>query len=281
MPSLHDRLAHAGQALVGAGIAAEEAARDAELLARHLLGWDRAAMLSRRRDPAPSRLDERYDAFISRRAAREPVAYIAGCQEFWGLELEVSPDVLIPRPETELIVEEALAAVRGSPNRIVDVGTGSGCLAIALACAVPSAQVVGTDLSLPALDVARRNAARHGVSGRVTFVQADLLDGLDARADLIVANLPYVPSREADLLQPEVRQYEPGAALFGGEDGLAVIRRLFSSAAGHLAGDGLLVVEFGFGQEGLLRTSAAGAGWQVMRIREDLQSIPRVAVVRR
>lgn len=283
MTLLHERLANAGERLIRAGIARDEAARDAELLARHMLGWDRATMLSRRRDPAPPQLGHEYDSLIARRASREPVAYIAGHQEFWGLDFEVTPDVLIPRPETELIVEEAIAHARlsGAPRRIVDVGTGSGCLAIALAREFPSAEVMATDMSGRALEVAGRNADRHGVGDRLALVQADLFEGIETTADLIVSNPPYVPLVDAAGLQPEVREYEPIEALFAGEEGLAVLRRLFPAAVRHLADEGLLIVEFGSGQEAQVRRSAALSGWQIVAIRQDLQSIPRVAVVRR
>jgi len=284
MASVYDRLLGARQALTGAGIAPEEAAIDAEVLARHVLGWDRAALVSRWRDQAPDNLDSLLDPLLARRAAREPVAYITGHREFWGLDFEVTPAVLIPRPETELIIEEALtlaADVRG-PHRIVDVGTGCGCIAIALAHELTSATVIGTDLSAAALEVARKNAARLGVSDRVTFLEADLLDGVQSAANLIVSNPPYVPAAGAASLQPEVGRYEPATALFGGnDDGLGTVRRLFAVACQYLAGDGRLVVEFGFGQEARLADAAREAGWQVCRVREDLQGIPRVAVLRR
>jgi release factor glutamine methyltransferase len=282
MASLQERLSAARQALVGAGVEAAEAALDAELLARDVLGWDRAALLTRRHDPVPPDFDRRYQARLARRARREPVAYILGHQEFWGLDFEVTHDVLIPRPETELIVEEAIrsGSEHGPYGHIIDVGTGSGCLAVTLAVEFPSALVVATDLSAPALEIARRNAARHGVAGRVTFLTADLLDGVNVAADLIVSNPPYVPATDRAGLPPEVGQYEPAAALIGGDDGLSVIRRLFASAPRRLARNGSLIVEFGFGQEAQVRAIAETLGWSV-DVRHDLQSIPRVAVLRR
>jgi release factor glutamine methyltransferase len=283
MASVHERLVQARQIFVRAGIDADEAALDAEVLARHVLGWDRAALVARWRETAPESFDENFQPLITRRAAREPVAYITGHREFWDLDFEVSPDVLIPRPETELIIEEALRHAREvcPPREIIDVGTGSGCIAIALARELPSAYVTGTDISIAALDVARRNAERHGVARRVQFVNADLLDDVTS-ADLIVSNPPYIPDGDAPGLQPEVRQHEPAAALFGGPgDGLELVRRLLASAAAHLADEGRLVIEFGFGQEAALREAARQAGWQVVRICNDLQAIPRVAVLRR
>jgi release factor glutamine methyltransferase len=284
MASVYDRLLHARKALTGAGIAPDAAALDAEVLARHVLGWDRAALLSRWRDQAPGDLGDLLDPLIARRAAREPVAYITGHREFWGLDFEVTPDVLIPRPETELIVEEALAFAEegGLPRRIVDVGTGSGCIAVAIASEFLSASVIATDLSPAALAIARRNAARFGVDDRITFLEADLLAGVESGPELIVSNPPYVPGPAAPSLQPEVRRYEPASALFGGQgDGLDIVRRLLAAASRVLASNGRLVVEFGFGQEEALGDAARAAGWQVARVREDLQGIPRVAVLRR
>lgn len=283
MTRLHERLAHARRALVGAGIDPDEAAIDAEVLARHVLAWDRAQFLTHVREPVPPDLDPRFEHLLARRLAREPVAYIVGHREFWGHEFEVTSAVLVPRPETEIVIEEAIEDARtGRPfGTIVDVGTGSGCLAVTLAVEFPAARVLATDISPAALEVARRNASRHGVAERITFVECDLLDRVEERADLIVSNPPYVPSVDADRLQPEVARYEPHSALVGGSDGLAVIRRLFATAAARLAADGLLVVEFGFGQEADVRGLAQAAGWRVVRIRTDLQGIARTAVLRR
>lgn len=282
MASLHERLTDARHALVRAGIPEREASLDAEALARHVLECDRATLVTRGRDAVPSAFDRLYQPLIARRAAREPIAYIIGEREFWGLDFIVTPDVLIPRPETELIVEEAMAtASRMLTRRIIDVGTGSGCLAVALAIEFASARIVATDISSPALAVATRNAERHNVIGRITFVETDLLDGIDEPADLIVSNPPYVPRTDAATIQPEVGRYEPPAALYAGDDGLAVIRRLLAAAAPRLGEAGWLIVEFGLGQEAALRAAVAGAGWHVARIRPDLQGIPRVAVLSR
>jgi release factor glutamine methyltransferase len=283
MASLHERLAETRETLIRAGIAAEEAALDAEVLARHVLDCDRATLLTRARDPLPSAFDRLYRALIARRDAREPVAYIVGHREFWGLEFDVTPAVLIPRPETELIVEEALASLprRDAVRHIIDVGTGSGCLAVTLAVEFPPARVTATDTSHEALSVAYRNGDRHNVIGRMTFVQGDVLQDVAGPADLIVSNPPYVPAGDAAALQPEVARYEPSSALYGGHDGLDVIRRLLASAPHHLAAAGWLIVEFGFGQEAAVRELAQNAGWNVARMRSDLQGIPRVAVLRR
>ncbi len=281
--SVHDRVAEARHALAGAGLEAADATLDAEVLAREALGWDRATLLARGRETLPPGFEERFSALLARRMAREPVALIIGRREFWGMDFEVTRDVLVPRPETELIVEEALEDVRAGQRcgLIIDVGTGSGCLAIALARELPSSRIVATDRSTPALGVARRNAVRHGVQDRVALVRTSFLSGVRGSADLIVTNPPYVPETLAGLLQPEVREFEPAEALFSGPDGMTAIREILADAARVLAGDGPLVVEFGFGQEPLLRGIAERTGWRVVRIRPDLQGVPRVAVLRR
>lgn len=280
--SLIDRIAEARDALVRAGIAPRDAAFDADVLARHALGWDRAQLLSRNREMPPGDFQPAFDRLIARRAAREPVALIMARREFWGLDFEVSRDTLIPRPETELIVEEALAEFGPrQPGLIVDVGTGSGCLAVALAREFPGARVVATDISGEALRVAARNAARHGVDDRVEFVRTTLLDGVGGAADLIVSNPPYVPAGAAPALAPEIARHEPHVALFGGADGLSVIRDLLAAAPHRLAAGGALVVEFGLGQEDDVRELAAAAGWRVVRVRRDLQDIARTIVLRR
>jgi release factor glutamine methyltransferase len=280
---LHERLAEARGTLMRAGIDADEAALDAEVLARQVLDCDRATLLTRARDPLPSAFNRLFDALVARRANREPIAYIVGHREFWGLEFEVTPAVLIPRPETELIVEEALACLprRDAVRQIADVGTGSGCLAVTLAIEFPAARVTATDVSPEALEIAYRNADRHNVTARVALIQTDLLQDVDGPSELIVSNPPYVPTGDEPTLQPEVGRYEPATALFGGSDGLAVIRELFASAPDRLAPAGSLIVEFGFGQEAAVREAAERTGWTVARVRNDLQAIPRVAVLRR
>jgi release factor glutamine methyltransferase len=296
--TLHDRLREAQARLVTAGIAAQDAPIDAELLARHVLGWTREQMITRRREPLPATADTseaafeaRFDAVIARRAEREPVAYIIGHREFWGLEFEVTRDVLIPRPETELIVEEALALDRGpdAPGGglgdapvIVDVGTGSGCLAVALAHELPRARVIAIDVSTVALHVAKRNADRHGVNARITWHAGSLLEPIDRAVDLIVSNPPYIPLGHAESLPPDVRDYEPAVALFSGSDGLATIRALVTQAADRVRKNGWLIFEFGFGQAPAIREIiACASAWDLEKLREDLQGLPRTAVLRR
>lgn len=278
LKAVHEHIADARQILERAGLTASDARFDAEVLARYALGWDRARLVADGRDPMPADAGARYSSFISRRATREPVAFITGRREFWDLEFEVSPDVLIPRPETELIVE----AVRerrapGEVRTIVDVGTGSGCLAVVLAREYPEAKVIATDISDAALAVASRNAHRHGVAERVTFVRGDLLEAVDVRADVIVSNPPYVPSNVE--LSPEIVNFEPPVALYSGIDGLTLLERLIGDARSRLRPGGLFAVEFGLGQDDEIQRFARKAGWEQVEFISDLQGIPRTAIM--
>jgi release factor glutamine methyltransferase len=286
--TLHERVTQATHALVAAGYNEGEAALDAEVLARHTLGWTREQMLVRWRDPIPNGFEARYPALIDRRALHEPVAYIIGHREFWNLEIAVTRDTLIPRPETELIVEETLALAQHVPSRlgaapvIVDVGTGSGCLAVAIAHELRTAHLVAIDVSTAALDIARRNARTHHVADRISWHAGSLLEPIAQPVDLIVSNPPYVPLRDASTLQPDVRDYEPAVALFSGEDGLATIRALVNQARGHLRPEGWLIFEFGYGQADAVRELVDRSdAWYLVRLRHDLQDIPRTAVLQR
>ena len=282
MASVVERLADARARLEAAGLAPAHASLDAEILARHALDWDRATLIARGRDPEPDGFAPAFDALVSRRVLRQPVAQITGTREFWGRDFIVTPDVLVPRPETELIVEAAMAfARRQFCQHVVDVGTGSGCLAVTIACELPDVRVTAVDTSEAALEVARHNAARHGVNGRIDFCHGDLFEGVKPRADLIVSNPPYVPDADAAQMQEEVVRFEPHVALFGGPTGLDIVQRLLTEAPAHLADHGQLVVEFGFGQEDAVRALAASTGWVVAGLREDLQGIPRTIVLAR
>jgi release factor glutamine methyltransferase len=282
MLTIHELVAGARDRFVLAGISANLAALDAEVLARRVLGWDRARFLADRNEKASSVFLLNYEHLVARRERREPVPYILGTREFWGLDFEVGPDVLIPRPETELIIEEALQRIESdSRPLIVDVGTGSGCLAIVLAREVPGARLVGTDVSSRALAVARRNATRHGVIDRVTFVETSFLDGLAEAPDMIVSNPPYVPSVAGPALTPEVRDYEPRMAVFGGEDGLDGLRSVLEEGAAKLAPGGWLIMEFGYGQDDMVTALVERIpALRLVKIRNDLQDIPRTAIVR-
>jgi release factor glutamine methyltransferase len=282
--SIHVQVAAARRRLRDAGISQTESDLDARLLAQHVLGWTTERFFTDAHAQEPEGFTPQYETLIARRATREPLAYIVGVREFWGLELEVTPHVLIPRPATEMIVEVMLELFRDrtAPLAVADVCTGCGCVAVAIAHERPAATVVGTDISLEALEVARRNALRHGVSDRVTFCYGDLLHGIDRRLDAIVANPPYVVDRAAPALQPEVRDYEPAVALFGGIEGFDLVTRLVAEAPSRLSPGGFLVFEFGLGQdveveEVLDRT----ADLTLLELRRDLQGIARTAIAQR
>jgi release factor glutamine methyltransferase len=281
--TIHELVRGARDRFVGAGISVNHAALDAEVLARRVMGWDRARFLTERDQEASSVFLLNYEHVVERRERREPVSYITGLREFWGLDFEVTPDVLIPRPETEFIIEETLERIpEGSSPTIVDIGTGSGCLAVALAREVPAARVIATDVSAVALRVALRNADRHGVADRISFRQTSLMAGIDEPADVIVSNPPYVPSASAQALTPEVRDYEPGVALFGGDSGLDLLRQVLEESRLKLAPGGWLIMEFGCGQDDCVTALVSEcAGLSLVKIRHDLQDIPRTAVVRR
>ena len=270
--------------LVAAGIGEHDAALDVEVLARHALGWDRARYLSHVRDPAPPAFDRRFDRLIERRCRREPVAQITGSREFWGLDIAVTRDVLIPRPETELLIETgvALLADRATPWAVADVGTGSGCLAVALAHELPRAQITATDFSPAALAVARRNATRHSVGDRISFHETRWLEGLLGPYDLIVSNPPYVPEPEMARLAPEVARYEPASALCGGPDGLNPARELVPAAVARLRSGAWLVMEIGAGQgAAVTEVVTCQPELTLVEIRQELRGIPRAAVLRR
>jgi release factor glutamine methyltransferase len=275
-----DRVARAREAIAAAGIRPGDAALDAEVLARTVLACDRAGFVVRLRDEEPVDFAAAYSALVDRRCRREPVAYILGEREFWGLPFEVTPDVLIPRPETELIVEEALGLFRGAhaPAVIIDAGTGSGCLAVALALEFEHARVIATDISEAALAVAMRNAARNGAGDRIDFRAGDLLGPVTETADLIVSNPPYVALGDAAGLVPEVRDHEPHVALFAGNDGLSIFGRLFPSAASRLRPGGRLIVEVGYDQDDRVARIASQSGWSLSHVRQDLQAITRTLV---
>ena len=266
-----------------AGLDPAEAACDAELLARTVLGWDRTTYLSSNRVEAPPGFASQYDAVVTRRERREPVSLITGRREFWGLEFAVTPDVLTPRPETELLVEEALCRVpQSSPVYVVDVGTGSGCLSVAIAHERSRVRITATDISGAAIAIARRNAKHHGVEDRITWVCAPFLDGVEGQPDVVVANLPYVPATEFPNLPPEVREFEPRIALDGGADGLAAIRRLVDDARDRLAPCGHLILELGDGQATSLRRYVEKQlGLRLVGVRDDLRGIPHVAIIQR
>ncbi len=268
----------------------------AELLLMHVLGRDRAWIYTHPEVTLEPAAVDRYFALVARRAAGEPTQYLTGKQEFWGLEFEVTPAVLIPRPETEHIVEVALERLgargikinmtTGLPSpalQIADVGTGSGCIAVALAHELPHAEVVATDISAPALEVARRNASRHGLGDRVLFLQTDLLESVNEADsfDLIASNPPYVARHESQQLPREVR-HEPASALFGGPSGAEIYARLIEQAAALLRHRGILVLELGYNSLDRVRPLLYGQpAWVNVSVTNDLAGIPRVIAAER
>lgn len=277
----------------------------AELLLMHTLGRDRAWLYTHPEETLDRDACETVFALVARRAAGEPTQYIIGRQEFWGLEFEVTPAVLIPRPETEHVVEVALerlgacgikidlaTGAPSAPLRIADVGTGSGCVAVALAHELPHAEILATDISSAALEVARRNAARHGVSDQIHFPETDLLENVLHESqitnhqsrffDLIVSNPPYVARDEAAALPREVRDHEPHEALFGGAAGVEIYARLIDQAGALLRPGGALVLELGYDSAGCVRGILdAQPGWTNVRVTNDLAGIPRVIAATR
>jgi release factor glutamine methyltransferase len=294
----------------------------AELLLLHVLGRDRAWLYAHSEEIVSSLDAHRFISLIARRAEGEPTQHLTGKQEFWGLEFEVTPDVLIPRPETEHVIEVALdrLAVRevragrkrtltGEGLQLIDVGTGSGCIAIALAKELPGAQTVATDISVAALAVARRNATRHAVADRIHFFESNLLDGLTVGAryivplqsnlatdaqhelpvtsyksrsfDLIVSNPPYIGRNEKETLQREVRDHEPEVALYGGEEGYELYAELIAQAARHLKPGGLLVLELGHNSLPAVQPLLDLPNWANVAVTNDLAGIPRVIAAER
>ena len=254
----------------------------AELLLRHALGCSRESLLARLNEPVPAEVLGHFFQLVERRRGRVPVQYVVGTQEFYGLSFRVTPAVLIPRPESEGLVDQAVAELGNADSpRIVDVGCGSGCLAVAIAHTLPDAEVIAIDASPAALAVARENAIRHNVASRIEFLEGDLLAPLPGGdIDAVVSNPPYIPDSELDALEPEVAEHEPRQALSGGADGLAVIGRLLPSAARTLGSGGSLFMEIGHGQDERVRELVSSAGLEYVRTAPDLAGIPRVIVAR-
>ncbi len=272
-----------GAARLARGPHPGRARRDAETLLLHLLGTGKAWLLAHAEAPLPGEPARRYAELLERRLRGEPIQYLTGEAEFYGLPFRITPDVLIPRPETEHLVEKAIALARGfAAPRIVDVGTGSGAIAVALGGALAHAQLTAIDLSAAALEIARENAARNGVAGRIRFLPGDLLAPVAGEAfEMVVSNPPYVPAADRATLSVEVREYEPALALFAGEDGLEVYRRLIPAAFEALAPGGFLALEIGCGQQQAVAALLARSGFETVEFLPDLQGIPRVASARR
>jgi release factor glutamine methyltransferase len=260
----------------------EPPGRESSRLLAHLLGLGEVQVLAHGDEPVAPEVERDFRELVARRRAGEPMAYLTGEREFFGRGFHVDARVLIPRPETEHLIEHALVAPVPADACVLDVGTGSGCLAVTLAAERPAWRLVATDLSLAALAVARTNARRHGVEARVRTIAADLTRGLVAEEfDLVVGNLPYVEERVVPFLPPDVRDFEPRLALAGGADGLGTYRRLFAELAALRAG-AVVALEFGFGQEDAVACSAQETGaFEVVRTGSDLAGIVRNVVLRR
>lgn len=281
---LQNLLQTATRALTEAGI--PDGRREAETLIAHLLNCSRLDLY--RSDPLslnPNQ-EEAFADLIRRRARREPLQYLLGTQEFWGKEFRVTTETLIPRPETELLIEAVLERFGrpALPITLLDLCTGTGCLAVTLATLYPTARILATDLSPAALEVARSNALRHGMAGHIEFLEGNLMEplgdlGLQERFDVIVANPPYIPAGELDRLQPEVSLYEPRLALDGGPDGLDFYRRILADAPELLRPGGRLFLEVGIRQAIPVRAMAEQIGWRVDQIKKDLAGIDRVVVL--
>jgi release factor glutamine methyltransferase len=273
-------LAEAASALRAAGI--EEARRDATSLLTLATKRDRTYLLTHPEMVLTEEQARRFRADTARRARREPLQYITGRQEFYGLEFIVTPAVLIPRPETELIVDVALELLpEDADATFCDVGTGSGCIAVTLLHRRPRARGVGVDLSADALEVARANALRHNVLSRLALFRSDLLTATETPPfPMIVSNPPYIDAQEMADLQPEVRDHEPRQALTPGADGLLIVRRLLHESPPHLLPGGFLIFELGYNQEARLADLIDSQVWTLVELRRDLQGIGRTAILR-
>jgi len=279
--SISEALRQASQQLDQAGVA--EARREAGSLLSHVVGKDRTFLISHAEELLDSHQFESFENAIARRAAGEPAQYITGTQDFFGRAFRVTPDVLIPRPETELLVEAALQMMNANAV-ICDVGTGSGCIAITLLCECQDSRVVAVDVSEAALEVAQENARQLLVHEKIEFVVSDCFAALhqsEGRFDLIVSNPPYVAANQLPGLQREVRDHEPLVALSPGADGLTVIRRLLNDAPRFLSANGYLLMEIGFDQGETIKQIVDPNIWTLKEIRPDLQGIPRIVVLQK
>lgn len=280
--SINSAITEGAQILGAAGV--NEARREAMSLMSYVLERDRAFLIAHSGDELGDNQLQTFRLLINRRAGREPLQYITGRQEFFNLDFEVTRDVLVPRPETEILVEAALDVLPHNESPfIVDIGTGSGCIIVSLLHEIPRAQAIATDLSLPALRVAQRNASRHKVNGRLDLIQADgfPITQSDRQFSLLVSNPPYITEGDFSGLQPEVRDHEPRSALVSGADGLSHIRYLLSEAPAYLSQGGHFIFEIGFGQRDPVERLINQELWKLIEVRNDLQGIPRTFVLKK
>ena len=280
MPSLAEFLKEAEIILRDAGI--PEPAREASSLMQFAIAHDRTFVIAHPEYPLSNRETEVFESAVGRRAAREPFQYIVGKQEFFGLDFIVTPDVLIPRPETEILVERAIEILDGRHGgRILEIGAGSGCISVAILKNCPKVTAMAVDVSEQAIEVALRNASMHGVDGRLTLVLSDVYSEIGPEYfDLIVSNPPYVPETEIAGLQPEVRDHEPHLALTDGSTGLTIVERIVGGAFSRLSPHGHLLIEIGFGQASAVREMFCENEWSNVEFHPDLQGIPRIVAAR-
>jgi release factor glutamine methyltransferase len=280
--TIAETLREASQILQAAGV--PEARREAGSLLSFVIARDRTFLISHAEDELNQSSMDQFREAVERRASGEPLQYISGVQDFFGREFRVTPDVLIPRPETELLVEAALEVVSDAGPFICDVGTGSGCIAVTLLCEILAARAVALDKSPAALEMAKLNAVELSVAYRAVFVVSDCFESLDPRQyqfDLIASNPPYVSADVLAGLQREVRDHEPLVALSPGPDGLSVIRRLLIEAPAFLKQNGYLIMEIGFDQGETVQALVDTGFWRLLELRPDLQGIPRIVVLRK
>jgi len=280
MNSITELIRRAESTLAASGIA--EPRREAMSLLGLALKKDKTFIYSRPEHIPSTPEIAVFDSFLERRSLREPLQYIAGVQEFYGLEFDVTPDVLIPRPETELLVERGLAILRESGGEdICEVGTGSGCIVVSILHELPGVRAIGLDRSPDALTIARRNSEKHGVSERLQLMESDVFDGLSHETfDVIVSNPPYVPAADMAGLQPEVRDFEPRLALTDDSDGLSIIKRIVEHAPRHLKRQGNMILEIGFNQSEAVVGMFDTKLWTAPELAPDLQGIPRIVSAR-
>ena len=287
MPTISEAIAEGSRQFQSSSV--DEARRTAGVLLCHVLGIDRTRLLTKSDQQIEESNYHSYLQLIERRAAGEPLQYITGHQEFYGLDFIVTPAVLIPRPETEFLVEQVIKLSSEShliAPLIVDVGTGSGCIAVTIATSLPDAKVIATDVSAAALAVAQKNAEQHGAARRIEFLEGDLLEplgrsNLELSVDILASNPPYVEEGRPELVQREVRDWEPHTALFGGADGLDFYRRLLADGLKYVKPGGYLICEIGYTQLDSISDMIAGPSWNLIEATSDLQGIPRTLTVRK
>lgn len=279
--NIREALAYSAGELSSAGV--DEAVRESSTLLQHVLGCERVFLIAHPEVALLPQQAEQFRSVVARRAAREPLHYITGRKEFFGRSFRVTPAVLIPRPETEMLVAKSIELLAEKPEpTFAELGVGSGCISISILADVRAARAVATDISAAAIEVARINAAEHSVDDRLELLQCDLFVGVSGRTfDLIISNPPYVHSGDIAGLQPEVRGYEPLTALTDGGDGLSIIARILEEAPQYLKTGGGLLIEIGAGQSDAVRTLEKREDWAFFDIIDDLRGIPRMVFASR